>query len=188
MHGGTHAHQIADLPVNIDMLFLLLQGLAPMQLLSIDGAICFWLSPLANSLRPVALASSAGVIATVTRPMEDPIRAISRQGGALWHCPMPWRGSTAMPPGNGPGNGCFPRGVAGEIRGRASGEGTISIRVSCSAPYVQPCRLQGSANRPRARPSAIHSPRTYWNWASTSARFRNCSATAMVKPPWSTPM
>jgi len=67
----------------------------------------------------------------------------------------------------------------GGIRARTSKEGTISIRASCSAPCVQPCRLRGTANRRPAIPSAIHSPRTYWNRAPTSARFRNCSATAM---------
>ena len=77
------------------------------------------------------------------------------------------------------GNGCFRRADAGGIRARTSKEGTISIRASCSAPCVQPCKLLGSANQRPATPSAIHSPRTYWNRAPTSARFRNCSATAM---------
>jgi integrase len=53
---------------------------------------------------------------------------------------------SGMPPGNGAGNGCFPRADAGGIRARTSKEGTISIRASCSAPCVQPCRLRGSAN------------------------------------------
>jgi hypothetical protein len=42
--------------VNIDSMFLLMQELAPMQLRSIEGAICSRLSPLANSQRSVALA------------------------------------------------------------------------------------------------------------------------------------
>ena len=117
-------------------------------------------------------------------------KPISRQGGALWSCPMPWRGNTGIPPGNGAGNGCFPRADAGGIRAGTSKEGTISIRASCNAPCVQPCRLRGSANRRPTTLSAIHSgsatlacgqvaPSTYWNRAPTSVRFRNCSATAM---------
>jgi len=93
--------------------------------------------------------------------------------------PHALEGNTGMPPGNGAGNGCFPRADAGGIRARTSKEGTISIRASCRGPCVQPCRLRGSANRRPATPSAIHSPRTYWNRAPTSARFRNYSATAM---------
>jgi hypothetical protein len=59
-------------------------------------------------------------------------RPISRQGGALWSCLSPWRGSTGMQPGNGAGTGCFHRPVAGGIHPESS-RGASSGSEPCAA-------------------------------------------------------
>ncbi|WP_254979105.1 phage integrase N-terminal SAM-like domain-containing protein [Cyanobium sp. ATX 6A2] len=66
-------------------------------------------------------------------------KPISLRGGAQWSCPMPWKGHTRMPQGNGPGNGCFHSADAGGIHAGASKGDTIWTQP-CAA-----CRTRGGA-------------------------------------------
>src|SRR5690242_6393981 len=108
------------------------------------------------------------------------IRAPARAG---WSCPGRWAASTPPPAGSGSGNGSSRRPGRTSTSPAASAAGTTSTNPCCSAPCARRYAVRASSSTPPVTPSATRSPRTCWKMAPTSARCRNCWATATSRRP-----
>jgi hypothetical protein len=88
------------------------------------------------------------------------ISAMGRQAGAGYNCPMPLRGKSRMPPGNGAGNGCSRNTTAGVMPNPGRRAITAWMPPWSRRRCAEPCWPPASSNRPAATASAIPSGST----------------------------
>jgi integrase len=89
-------------------------------------------------------------------------RAIWGEAGAECNCPMPWRGKTRMPPGNGAGNGCSRNTTTGVIPNPGNRAVTTKIPPWSRRRCTKPCWPPESPTRTAATASAIPTGSSQW--------------------------